>query len=85
MIGRITFELVRQGTFSPLHFGFRAGRGTVLAVKQLVDIIRQSRKDGFFDVGLSWDICEALNSAEWSLVNEAFRRKRITEGLRCML
>lgn len=85
ILARLKQELVRTGDLSQRQFGFRKGRQTVDAIKQVIEIARKaaaySNAHRRLCAMITLDVRNAFNSASWQLILEELRRRGIEESL----
>ena len=85
ILGRLKRELERTGNLAENQYGFREGRQTVDAIKQV--IIRAAEAAEFssqhrrFCAVITLDVKNAFNSASWQIILDVLRHRRIDEGL----
>lgn len=82
-------ELHRTGGLSDRQFGFREGRQTVDAIKEVMKIASEAAKYTAayrrLCAVITLDVQNAFNSASWALILEELRKRRIDNDLLCVI
>lgn len=78
---RIKTELEENGALSDRQFGFREGKSTAGALKELRRKIRRARSGKRWGVVVSFDIRNAFNSVKWGSILEGCRRAGLSPYL----
>lgn len=78
---RIDDDICRNGGLSTRQYGFRKGKSTIGAIKELINIAQASKKIKGFCAVFTLDIRNAFNTVKWKVVLEACRKRRINTFL----
>ena len=85
ILQRLRALLVGENGLSESQFGFRKGRSTVDAIRAVVNIATNARKETgkrkVFCALISIDIRNAFNTARWNICIEAMVRKKVPDYL----
>lgn len=82
---RLKEEIARTGDLAENQFGFREGRQTVHAIKEVLDSAEKaaafSKNSRRLCAVITIDVRNAFNSASWQNILNDLRKRRIDEGL----
>lgn len=85
LVARLKIELKKNGDLAERQFGFREGRQTIDAIKEIQKVAKNaenfSSRNRKYCAMITLDVRNAFNSASWQLVLEALRKKSINEDL----
>lgn len=71
--------------FSDNQYGFRRGKTTIDAIREVTRMAQQARDDKVFCALIGIDIRNAFNSLRWKDINKCFKKRRIPLYLRRMV
>lgn len=74
---RLVEEIDSGRGLHPNQYGFRKGRSTVDAVKQVMDIAKQARDRDQWNALILIDVRNAFNEASWSLIIKKLRERGV--------
>lgn len=78
---RLLEELGEEEAFHEAQYGFRKGRSTIQAIKELKDIAVTSTKKQRYAAMIALDIKNAFNTLEWMSIGRELTRRRISKYL----
>lgn len=85
LLSRLKGEIERTGGLAKNQYGFREGRQTVDAVKEVMRVAEQAAayasQHRRLCVAIALDVRNAFNSASWQIILDELRMRNIDEGL----
>lgn len=86
---KLNQELERTGGLSDRQYGFRKGRQTVDAIKDVLQIASEASnyapQHRRICAAVTLDVKNAFNSASWQFILEALNRRKIENNLICLI
>ena len=89
LAARLTKELEDKGALSEAQHGFRSGRSTVSAIREVMEIAEEERRTPLhnrqFVLLILLDVKNAFNSISWRVIHDALEAAGVSSYLRRMI
>lgn len=81
LLSRLEEEINSKGGLSPRQYGFRKGKSTVDAIKEVTDYALSAKEAKCFCIITTLDVKNAFNSVRWEQVLHSLRSKGVSNYL----